>query len=57
MMVIIVPQRTRVYEDLLLANGADEAHRVVGLSQSRDHLSLHEVSAAIAACAVKPLVV
>lgn len=50
-------KRTQIYKERLLANGADKARRVVGLPQSRDHLSLHEVSASIAASAVKPLVV
>lgn len=42
---------------LLLANGADEAGRVVGLAQGGDHFSLHKVPAAIATSAVHALVV
>lgn len=42
---------------VLLADGADEAGRVVGLSQSCDHFPLHEIPAAVAAGAVHALVV
>lgn len=42
---------------VLLADGADEAGRVVGLAQGSDHFPLHKVPAAIAAGAVHALVV
>lgn len=42
---------------VLLADGADEAGRVVGLSQSGDHFPLHKVATAIAAGAMHALVV
>lgn len=44
-------------QHVLLADGAEEACRVVGLAQGGDHLSLHKVPAAIAAGAVHALVV
>ena len=43
--------------DVLLADGADEAGRVIGLPQGGDHFPLHEVPTAIAAGAVHALVV
>lgn len=42
---------------LLLADGADEAGRMVGLAQGSDHFPLHKVPTAIAAGAVHALVV
>lgn len=42
---------------VLLADGADEAGRVVGLSQGSDHFPLHKVPTAIAASTVHALVV
>lgn len=43
--------------DVLLADGADKAGRVVGLAQGSDHFPLHEVSTAIAAGPVHALIV
>lgn len=42
---------------VLLADGADEAGRVIGLAQGSDHFPLHKVTTAIAASAVHALVV
>ena len=50
-------RRQRLGLCVLLADGADEAGRVVGLSQSGDHFPLHKVPTAIAAGAVHALVV
>lgn len=43
--------------NVLLADGADEAGRVVGLAQSSNHFSLNKVPTAIAAGTVHALVV
>lgn len=43
--------------NVLLADGADKAGRVVGLAQGSDHFPLHKVPAAIAAGAVHALIV
>lgn len=42
---------------LLLADGADEAGRVVGFPQCSDHLALHELAACVTASAVDLLIV
>lgn len=39
----------------LLANGAGEAGRMVGLTQDRHHLTFHKFPAIVAERAVKPL--
>lgn len=43
--------------DVLLADGADKAGRVVGLAQGSDHFPLHKVPTAIAAGAVHALII
>lgn len=42
---------------LLLADGADEAGRVVGFPQCSDHLTLHKLAACVTASAVDLLIV
>lgn len=46
-----------VFQHVLLADGADEAGRVVGLAEGCDHFPLHKVPTAIAAGAVHALIV